>query len=113
MLQDVAAGTREKFEISGSQPKKAPKTTTPKAIGIAKARRTKSTKARDNNPSQPATNPAVPSSSAADEDDEDTDAMDYTLTNAVSSPAQDEVFEYASRRVSSQNGLGLTSLQDG
>ena len=101
MLQDVAAGTREKFEISGSQPKKAPKT-----IGIAKAKHTKSTKARDNHPSQPATNPAVPSSSAADEDDEDTDAMDYTLTNAVSSPAQDEVFEYAFHRVSSKTALG-------
>ena len=106
MLQDVAAGTREKFEISGSQPKRAPKTTTPKTIGIAKAKRTKSTKARDNHPSQPATNPAVPSSSAADEDDEDTDAMDYTLTNAVSSPAQDEVFEYAFHRVSSKTALG-------
>lgn len=105
MLQDVAAGTREKFEISGSQPKKAPKTTTPKTIGIAKAKHTKSTKARDNHPSQPATNPAVPSSSAADEDDEDTDAMDYTLTNAVSSPAQDEVFEYAFHRVSSKTAL--------
>ena len=101
MLQDVAAGTREKFEISGSQPKRAPKTN-----GIAKAKRTKSTKARDNHPSQPTTNPAVPSSSAADEDDEDTDAMDYTLTDAVASPAEDEVFEYTFHRVSSKTALG-------
>lgn len=98
MLQDVSAGTREKFEITGSAPKKASKGSTvkvskPKTKGIAKAKRTKSTHARDNWPSQHNTNLATSSSLATAQDD-DADAMDVTPADAVLDSAEDMEFEY-------------------
>lgn len=108
MLQDVSAGTRAKFKIQGSQPKRVPRgknarTTTPKTNGIAKAKRTKSKNARGNLPSQPEEDTAVASSSAAAQEDDDKNAMDYmpsetVSTKAVSSSAEDVVFEYGFRR---------------
>lgn len=107
MLQDVSAGTRAKFKIHGSQPARAPrgkntKTTTPKTNGIAKAKRTKAKNARKNLPSQPEEDTAVVSSSAAAQEDDDMNAMDYmpsetVSTKAVSTSAEDVVFEYGFR----------------
>ena len=99
MLQDVSAGTRAKFEISGCQPKRASqgsnnKTTTPNTNGTAQAKRTKSTNPRDNRPSQHETNITTVSSSATAQDDDDKDAMDYTPTETVSASAEDAVLEY-------------------
>ena len=103
MLQDVSDGTREKFEISGCTPKKAsnrPKATTTKTKtnGIAKAKRAKSTKARDSWPRQNDMNVAMPSSSAAAQDD-GTDTMDLTPTDSVSDSVEEMAFEYGCRRV--------------
>lgn len=98
MLQDVSAGTREKFDISGCAPKlasKGPKakTTKPKTNGIAKAKPTKSSKARDNWLSQNDTSLAMPSSSAAAQDAA-TDAMDLAPADAVLDSVEDMDFEY-------------------
>lgn len=89
MLQDVSNGTREKFEIRGCQPKpskaSSTKVTKPKTNGIAKTKREKSTKARDNRPSQHFTNLAMSSSSPP--------AQDYATNAATSSsspPAQND-----------------------
>ena len=103
MLQDVSAGTREKFEITGSAPKKANKESTakftkPKTNGIAKAKRTKSTRARDNWPSQHNTNLATSSSPATAQDDA-ADAMDYTSADAALDSVEDMEFEYVYYRV--------------
>ncbi|CAD6575831.1 MAG: hypothetical protein ASARMPREDX12_007593 [Alectoria sarmentosa] len=97
MLQDVSAGTRDKFGISGCAPRKAStglkaKATKPKTNGIAKAKRAKSTKARDNWPSQIDTNMIIPSLSAATRDDA-TDAMDFTPADAVLDSVEDMAFE--------------------
>ncbi len=98
MLQDVSGGIREKFEITGCQPKKASqgsknKVIKTKANGTAKPKRAKSTNPRDNKPSQHDTNLAMPSSSIAGQDDA-TDAMDYTPADAVLESVEDDVFEY-------------------
>ena len=103
MLQDVSAGTREKFEITGSVPKKASKGSTvqvtkPKTNGIIKAKRTKSTRARDNWPSQHNTNLARSSSPATAQDDA-ADAMDYTPADAALDSVEDMEFEYVYYRV--------------
>ncbi|KAF6232439.1 hypothetical protein HO173_009318 [Letharia columbiana] len=58
------------------------KTTKAKPNGIAKAKRTKPTKARDNRASQYDINLAMSSSSAAAQDDA-TEAMDYTPADDV------------------------------
>lgn len=102
MLQDVSAGTREKFDIAGCAPRKASKgsnvkVTKPKTNGIAKTKRTKSTKARDNWPSQHDTNTATSSSSAAAQDDA-ADAMDCTPADAVLDSVEDMEFEYGWHR---------------
>lgn len=104
MLQDVSAGTREKFEISGCTPKKASKgpkatTTKPKTNGIAKAKRAKSTKARDRWPSQNDMDLAMPSSSAAAQEDDATDGMDLTPTDAVLDSVEEMDFEYGCHHV--------------
>lgn len=105
MLQDVSAGTRAKFKITGSQPKRASrgpktKTTTPKTNGIAKAQRTQSQNARANVPSPHEEDVAVASSSAAAPKDDDANAMDdmpteTVATKAASASTEDVEFEYA------------------
>ena len=98
MLQGVSSGTRDKFEISGCVPRRAskePKTkvTKPKTNGIAKAKRTKSTKARDNWPSQYDADMAIPSSSGTAQDDA-TDAMDTSPADDVLDSVEEVTFEY-------------------
>lgn len=105
MLQDVSAGTREKFEIAGCAPKKPSKGSTanvtkPKTNGIAKAKRAKSTKARDNWPSQQGTNLATSSTPGTAQGDDDTDAMDYSPADDVLDSVEDMEFEYVSHRIS-------------
>lgn len=105
MLQDVSAGTRAKFQITGSQPKRASrgsktKTTTPKTNGITKAKRTQSQNARANVPSPHEEDVAVASSSAAAPKDDDANAMDdmpteTVATKAASASTEDVEFEYA------------------
>ena len=126
MLQEVSGETREKFAIRGCQPKRTSQkskanSTTLKPKGVTKAKRTKakrtkakrtkakrtkSTNVRDNQPSrQNGTDMSVPSSSAAAEED-DTDAMDSTLTEAVSpNSAEDVRFEYEIHRLSTTQHL--------
>ena len=79
MLQDVSAGTRAKFGICGCAPRQASKNkiTKPETNGIAKAKRTKSTTARDNWPNHHHTNMTIASLSAAAQEDA-TDARDAT-----------------------------------
>lgn len=103
MLQDVSAGTREKFEIAGCAPKRPSKgskanVTKPKTNGIVKAKRAKSTKARDNWPSQHGRNPASSSSPATTQDDDTADAMDDTPADGVLDSVEDMEFEYACYR---------------
>ena len=104
MLQDVSAGTRQKFSICGNQPKSASrasktKTAKSKTNGIAKAKRVKSTKARNNWPSQQGTNSAMSSSSSAAGQADTTDAMDVTGTGELTESDKDVDDEYVRNQV--------------
>lgn len=103
MLQDVSAGTRDKFEILGCQRRHAsrrPKTknSEPNTNGIVKARRTKSTKTRDNWPSQHKAN-STRSSPPATAGDDATDAMLLVSTDDDPFSVADGYLEYGCRHV--------------
>ena len=108
MLQDVSAGTRDKFGITGNQPKTAShmsktKTTKSQTNGIAKAKPKKSTNARNNWPSQQIANSAMSYLSAAGKTDT-TDAMEVTGTDLglgleIYESDEDVYFEYERNHV--------------
>ena len=107
MLQDVAAGEREKFSIRGCQPKRASRRSkanttapTPKSGKVVKAKGAKSTRARDKRQHTNSVAPSSFSSSAAAQADDDADVMDYAPTEAVvEDAAQETRFEYVTRSI--------------
>ena len=110
MLQDVAAGEREKFTIRGCQPKRASRKSkatnmaaTPKVGKVVKAKGVKSTSKRDKrqhkNSVAPSSSSSATSSAAAQAND-DADVMDYAPTEAVvDDSAQETRFEYVTRSI--------------
>ncbi len=99
MLQDVSAGTRDKFEILGCQRRRVSRgSKTKNTNGIVKARRTKSTKTRDNWPSQQKANSAR-SSTPDTAGDDTTDAMLLVSPDDDPVTVADGYLEYGCRHV--------------
>ena len=109
MLQDVSAGTREKFEITGCHPKRVhkgskTKINKPKTNGIAKARQEKSTKPRNNGPRQQDPPLAMASSPPATQA-KDANATDNASTDDVLDSIEGALLEYMCHTTLEMNRL--------
>ena len=98
MLQDVSAGTREKFEITGCNPKRVEKElgidiNERKTNGIARMKREKSTKLRNNRPRQQGP-PLAMVSSPPTTQAKDANATDNASTDDVLDSIEDTLLEY-------------------